>query len=32
LISEAAHVPSELAHLPIEDLAISGVKLLAVPF
>jgi SAM-dependent methyltransferase len=31
LISEAAHVPATLAHLPISELAISGVKLLAVP-
>jgi SAM-dependent methyltransferase len=31
LIAEAAHVPAELAHLPISELAISGVKLLAVP-
>jgi SAM-dependent methyltransferase len=31
LISEAAHVPASLAHLPISELAISGVKLLAVP-
>jgi SAM-dependent methyltransferase len=32
LIAEAAHIPAELAHLPISELAVSGVKLLAVPF
>ncbi len=32
LMSEASHVPASLAHLPISDLAISGVKLLAVPY
>lgn len=32
LIAEAAHVPPSLAYLPIGDLAVSGVKLLAVPF
>lgn len=32
LIAEAAHVPAALAYLPISDLAVSGVKLLAVPF
>lgn len=31
LLAEAAHVPAALAHLPISELAISGVKLLAVP-
>jgi SAM-dependent methyltransferase len=32
LIAEAAHVPAALAYLPISELAVSGVKLLAVPF
>jgi SAM-dependent methyltransferase len=32
LIAEPTHIPPELAHHPIGDLAISGVKLLAVPF
>jgi SAM-dependent methyltransferase len=32
LMAEAAHIPAALAHQPIGDLAISGVKLLAVPF
>jgi SAM-dependent methyltransferase len=32
LMAEAAHIPAELAHLPMSELAISGVKLLAVPF
>jgi SAM-dependent methyltransferase len=32
LMTEAAHIPPALAHLPMSDLAISGVKLLAVPF
>lgn len=31
LLSEPFHVPEELAHLPLGVLAISGVKLLAVP-
>jgi SAM-dependent methyltransferase len=32
LIAEAAHIPPRLAHLPVSELAVSGVKLLAVPF
>jgi SAM-dependent methyltransferase len=32
LMTEAAHIPAELAHQPISELAVSGVKLLAVPF
>jgi SAM-dependent methyltransferase len=32
LMSEAAHIPASLTYQPISDLAISGVKLLAVPF
>jgi SAM-dependent methyltransferase len=31
LTSETMHVPPELSHLPLTDLAISGIKLLAVP-
>lgn len=31
LLSEAAHVPPELSHLPLTDLTISGIKLIAVP-
>jgi SAM-dependent methyltransferase len=31
LMSETMHVPPELSHLPLSDLAISGIKLLAVP-
>jgi len=31
LLSEAMHVPPSLAHLPLTDLVISGVKLLATP-
>lgn len=30
LLSEAVHVPPELSHLPLTDLAISGIKLMAV--
>jgi hypothetical protein len=32
LTAETAHIPPALAHLPITDLTVSGVKLLAVPF
>jgi SAM-dependent methyltransferase len=32
LISETVHIPPSLAHLPLTDLAISGIKLLASPF
>lgn len=32
LMSETVHVPQDLAHLPLADLAISGIKLLANPF
>jgi SAM-dependent methyltransferase len=32
LISEAMHIPPELAHLPLTDLTISGIKLIASPF
>jgi SAM-dependent methyltransferase len=32
LIAETVHIPPSLAHLPISDLAISGIKLLASPF
>jgi SAM-dependent methyltransferase len=32
LVGEAVHIPPALAHQPMSDLAISGVKLLAVPF
>ncbi|HET7489410.1 MAG TPA: class I SAM-dependent methyltransferase [Acidimicrobiales bacterium] len=31
LLSELTHIPVELAHLPLSLLAVSGVKLLAVP-
>lgn len=31
LLSEAVHVPPELSHLPLTDLTISGIKLIAVP-
>jgi SAM-dependent methyltransferase len=31
LMSEAVHVPPDLAHLPLTDLTISGIKLTAVP-
>lgn len=31
LLSECFHIPPELAHLPLSTLAVSGVKLLAVP-
>jgi SAM-dependent methyltransferase len=31
LVSETMHIPPELSHLPLTDLAISGIKLLAVP-
>ena len=31
LQSECFHIPPELAHLPLSTLAVSGVKLLAVP-
>lgn len=31
LLSECMHIPPELAHLPLSLLAVSGVKLLAVP-
>lgn len=32
LMAETVHIPPALAHLPITDLTVSGVKLLAVPF
>ena len=32
LLSEVVHVPTELAHHPLADLAVSGIKLLATPF
>lgn len=32
VIGEVVHVPLEVAHQPLSDLAIGGVKLLAVPF
>ncbi len=32
LISETVHIPGDLAHHRLSDLAISGIKLLAVPF
>lgn len=31
LLSETFHIPPELAHLPLTTLAVTGVKLLAVP-
>lgn len=31
LLSETVHIPQELSHLPLSDLSISGIKLLAVP-
>lgn len=31
LLSQAVHVPVELAHLPLSDLGIGGIELLAVP-
>jgi SAM-dependent methyltransferase len=32
LLSETVHLPPEIAHHPLTDLAISGIKLLATPF
>lgn len=32
LISETVHIPPEVAHHSLADLAISGIKLMAVPF
>jgi SAM-dependent methyltransferase len=32
LIAEAVHIPPEVAHHPLADLVVSGVKLLAAPF
>ena len=32
LLSETVHIPPEVAHHPLADLAISGIKLLATPF
>jgi SAM-dependent methyltransferase len=32
LIVETSHIPLELAHQPLADTAVSGIKLLAVPF
>jgi SAM-dependent methyltransferase len=32
LVGEVAHVPLEVAHEPLADIGIGGVKLLAVPF
>lgn len=32
LTAETVHIPPTLAHLPLTDLAISGIKLLASPF
>lgn len=32
LQAETIHIPPELSHLPLTDLTISGIKLLAVPF
>jgi SAM-dependent methyltransferase len=32
LIAEPVHIPPSLAHLPLTDLAVSGIKLLASPF
>lgn len=31
LLSEAFHIPSELSHFPLSQLAVSGVKLMAAP-
>ncbi|HEY4278309.1 MAG TPA: class I SAM-dependent methyltransferase [Conexibacter sp.] len=31
LLSETIHIPPQLSHLPLTDLAVSGIKLLAVP-
>lgn len=31
LLSEAVHIPPELSHLPLTDLTVSGIKLVAVP-
>jgi SAM-dependent methyltransferase len=32
LIAETVHIPPDVAHHPLTDLVVSGVKLLAVPF
>lgn len=31
LLTHSAHIPSDLAHLPLSELLVAGVKLLAVP-